>query len=561
MPLTGFRAFLRRHALSAGFVAVLVPLAVLLSLQSMWLARLERASTMARKAAIDNYLDTLVNEVERHYAAAAERALILPSQMFTEGAFQKAAMHWKKKPVEGVRRFFVVDFTREPFGNYLVFDPNSGILASPPASEETLSMIIAVTPWQMVSYGGAPAESAGFTVDERNPDFRILLNPITDDSSRVVGVAGMLLDTRFFLDELLPSLVRKIGPTFFPDAGRTDLSVCVLEGRGRVLRGQAGHEHESIRRLSFVFADMSLGVDVPERTPRVFERAGYAMNMAVSALLGALLLLALFVALRTASRAMKLSEMKSEFVSNISHELRTPLASIRVFGELLRGGKVQSGEKVREYGEYIESESLRLTRLINNILDFSGIESGRKTYRFARTDLSRVVQASVAAFELRLRHSGFDLSFEPPAEALPPVEVDADAIGQAVHNLLDNAVKYSGESRRIEVRITSKDAGVVLSVRDHGVGIPRFEQQKIFERFHRVSTGLVHDVKGSGLGLSIVHHIVKAHGGRVHVESEPERGSTFFLWLPAAGGEAPHEEPRAANAGTCDDDDDSGGDA
>ena len=121
---------------------------------------------------------------------------------------------------------------------------------------------------------------------------------------------------------------------------------------------------------------------------------------------------------------------------------------------------------------------------------------------------------------------------DDPADTLPPAMIDADAIGQAIHNLLDNAVKYSGESREVRVRLAREGDGALIAVQDRGIGIATEEQDKIFERFHRVSTGLLHEVKGSGLGLSIVHHIVQVHGGRITVLSEPGRGSTFTIHLP-----------------------------
>jgi two-component system phosphate regulon sensor histidine kinase PhoR len=252
------------------------------------------------------------------------------------------------------------------------------------------------------------------------------------------------------------------------------------------------------------------------------------------------------LALRIASREMKLSRMKNEFVSNVSHELRTPLASIRVFGEFLRLGRFDGADKAREYGDYIETESRRLTQLVNNILDFAGIESGRKTYRFERCDVREVVCQTLKTFEVRLRQSGFDIHVEGADVPLPPARIDAGAIAQSLSNLLDNAVKYSRDAGEITVSLRRQDDFIVIAVRDHGIGIPRDEQRKIFDRFHRVSTGLVHDVKGSGLGLAIVRHIVEAHRGRVTVESRPDEGSTFSIHLPV---EPPEPTALAAPAG------------
>jgi two-component system phosphate regulon sensor histidine kinase PhoR len=243
---------------------------------------------------------------------------------------------------------------------------------------------------------------------------------------------------------------------------------------------------------------------------------------------------------------MRLSQMKSDFVSNVSHELRTPLASIRVFGELLRLGKVESPEKVRAYGDFIETESRRLTQLINNILDLARIESGRKSYELASADLEEVVRDTLRTFRPSLEQAGFRLAWNPPAAPLPAVRLDASAIGQSLANLLDNAAKYSGEARDIEVGLARDGDFAVVEVADHGIGIARDEQAKIFDRFHRVATGLVHDVKGSGLGLAIVRHIAAAHGGTIEVDSRPGEGSRFRLRLPLAGG--PVESSAAATA-------------
>jgi signal transduction histidine kinase len=248
------------------------------------------------------------------------------------------------------------------------------------------------------------------------------------------------------------------------------------------------------------------------------------------------LLGAVGLAVGAVARQMHLSQMKSDFVSNVSHELRTPLSSIRVFGEYMRLGRVEKPEKIQQYGEYIEAESRRLTQLINNILDFSKIESAEKKYRFCEADIAELVEQAVAAFEVPLRDHGVRIAFS--ADAAPVLHVDKDAISQVIVNLLDNAVKYSNGRKDIEVRVTTKASEVRIEVQDHGIGIPAAEQKKIYEKFYRVGSTLVHDVKGSGLGLSIVEHVVKAHGGRVELVSAPGEGSTFTLVLPLNAGQA-----------------------
>ena len=531
------RQFLKLHRLWFGLGAVAIPLALLLGLQLKWLSSLERTSAIAEKAWLSNYIEAVSSEVEFFYRAQAERTLNIPDELFgrSEG---KLAAHLRKKTVEGVRAIFVTRFDamEGPWDGLLVFDPErSGWVEE--SDEETIfaAIDIALSPWEILANKGVLLTSHNMTVDEKDPSNRIILSPISDDACRVIGVAGLVLDTDYFKEDLLPRAIEKSLPKFFDGRTRRNLLITVRDREGQAVIGPSRvfeHEEEVVDGLTFVFSDWTLGLGSRGTTSEQWARTNFLLNLSLTVALAVVLLGGITFMLRTASREVRLSRMKSEFVSNVSHELRTPLASIRVFGEFLRLGRVQDADKSRRYGEYIENESRRLTQLINNILDFSKIESGAKRYELEPTDLDEIVRESIQTWAVGLKHRGVQLRYEPPAAAISEVVADGEAIRQALANLVDNAVKYSGDGKEIVVSLRRDQDRLDLSVRDVGIGISRSEQQKIFERFHRVGTGLVHDVNGSGLGLSIVQHIVLAHGGEILVDSEPGRGSTFSIRLP-----------------------------
>jgi signal transduction histidine kinase len=522
-----------RRVLWAGMAAVLLPLAVLLALQYLWLADLERNSAIARQAALKNYLETITKEVHYFYWKISERALNLPPEIFGEKNTGKAAVYFKKKEIEGARRLFIVSFlSRE---SMLFYDPEKAKMVAPKHSDETVAVWAAASPWSYLRKKGTKIKTTTLSVDQHDPKNRIIINPITDENYKLVGLAGMIVDEKFFINSILPKAIEASLPKF-EENEKSELLVVVRDGFNhqilpRDIKADPKKDRVS-HSFAFVFTDWYMSLQGDFASPEKWARANFAYNMTLSAVLAAVLLAGIALTIRTALREMKLSAMKNEFVSNVSHELRTPLSSIRVFGEFMRRGRVEDFEKVREYGSYIETESRRLTQLINNILDFSRIESGRKVYTFEDADLEEILAGTLATFTVRLRDKGFDVSYQGPDEPLPEIEVDPNAIDRAVANLLDNAVKYSDGDRVIQVRLDRTDDEAVISVTDRGIGIPRDQQEKIFDRFHRVSTGLVHDVKGSGLGLSLVRHIAEAHGGTVTVESEVGRGSTFTIHLP-----------------------------
>lgn len=234
---------------------------------------------------------------------------------------------------------------------------------------------------------------------------------------------------------------------------------------------------------------------------------------------------------RDVRREARLSDLRAHFVSSVSHELKTPLTAIRMFAERLRAKEHPTRAMLAEYLDTIVGESERLTRLLNNVLDLSRIEQDQKNYRREPTALAIVAKRAAAAMEYPLAQEGFTLNVQLE-NGVPPIAVDADAIEQAILNLLTNAMKYSGDSRVIDLRVRPENGHAVIDVADRGVGIPSSEHTRLTERFYRVRSAANDRISGTGLGLTLVDHVVRAHGGFLHVQSVVGEGSTFSIHLP-----------------------------
>lgn len=234
---------------------------------------------------------------------------------------------------------------------------------------------------------------------------------------------------------------------------------------------------------------------------------------------------------RDVRRDVRMAEMRSQFVASVSHELKTPLTAIRMFAETLRMGRPKNMEAQSEYLDTIVNESQRLTRLLNNVLDFSRIEKGKRIYHPEPASLSEIVHAAARTMDYPFSQQGFRLHVYTEDD-LPDVRVDRDALEQAILNLLSNAMKYSGNSRDIDLRLLRKDNHALIQVIDRGIGIEEREQRRIFDKFYRIPTPENKRTIGTGLGLALVSHIVKAQGGYVEVQSTHGKGSTFTIYLP-----------------------------
>ena len=256
---------------------------------------------------------------------------------------------------------------------------------------------------------------------------------------------------------------------------------------------------------------------------------------AAFALLLIVIVLGLGATYRVVRRESEMARLKSDFVANVSHDLKTPLSLIRMFAETLELGRAPDEATRREYYAVITRESERLTRLIDNVLDFSRIEGGRQRYDIAPHPVEPLVHEVMEAFRYQLAQRGFkaDVVVAPD---LPYALMDPAAVKQALANLVDNAIKYSGERRRLTVTARIEGDRVAIEVADEGHGIPAGETERIFEKFYRIGRSETQGSRGSGVGLALVKHIAVAHGGRVSVQSRPGEGSRFTLYLPVSGG-------------------------
>jgi len=296
-----------------------------------------------------------------------------------------------------------------------------------------------------------------------------------------------------------------------------------------------GGKMEMERTFTDVLPGLSLAIKYRGTTVADIGSKFLRYNYIVLAALSLLMIGGIWLTYRNVYKEMTLAKLKSDFVANVSHELRTPLALIRLYAETLELGRLTTKEKYQEYFRIIREESERLTALINNILDFSRIEAGRKEYEFRETNLADLVRTTLDSYRFQIEQHGFAFE-EKISSDIPPVIVDREAIARSLLNLVNNALKYSKDQKYIGVSLYRQNSRVNLEVQDHGIGIQKDEQEKIFEKFYRCGDPLVHNIKGSGLGLSLVRHIARAHGGEVLVESAPEKGSKFTIALPLGPG-------------------------
>jgi two-component system, OmpR family, phosphate regulon sensor histidine kinase PhoR len=349
---------------------------------------------------------------------------------------------------------------------------------------------------------------------------------ITGSVQNRMHVAGIVLDAESFVRDVLRHKLEEAA------GGEFNLSVIrTSDNRPIYSTGSFGREGERQTKDLWLFPHYSLGIRLRGQTIEDLVAERFYRNLSLLALLDIMIIAGVWFVYRTIRREMELTQLKTDFVSNVSHELRTPLSLIRMFGETLEMGRVTSEEQRQEYYSTIVRESERLTGLVNNVLNFSRMESGRKEYHLESVDLNEIVINVTSRYAPQIEQLGFRIDTQM-GDSLPLLQADRQAVSEAVLNILDNAVKYSGSARSIRVATGIAGPCLFVEVEDHGIGIAPQEQSQIFDKFFRSSSESVRQTKGSGLGLTLVQHIMKAHKGEVTLKSRVGEGSIFRLSFP-----------------------------
>jgi two-component system phosphate regulon sensor histidine kinase PhoR len=370
------------------------------------------------------------------------------------------------------------------------------------------------------------SQPLSIVLKEIDPAIDLILVPVISASgSPRPKVAGLFVDTRCFVEDVV---VRK-----FNEMNDGNLAFATTADNGEFLFNSESETNPTFEKSEslWILPDLHLQVKIKGTTLHDLSRQRIRNHLFFLLASNLLLFAGIIILMSNVSRAVNLAKMKSDFVANVSHELRTPLALIRMYAETLEMGRIRSHEKQQRYYRTIMNECSRLTKLVNNILDFAKIESHKKEYVFQSIQPDLWLKDALSIYQFHLDQSGFELMVDMNG-LYPKIFADREAITQALTNLLDNAMKFSGESRKIQISMENKNNSIVLAITDFGVGIALSDQKHLFEKFYRVGSGLIHEVKGTGLGLSLVKHIMNVHQGRVEVKSESGKGSTFTLIFP-----------------------------
>lgn len=548
--------------LAAGLaIVVAIPMAVLFYFQFRSLNDIEKTSAVVLRQLSSDTADSLTETVEAYLKRPYFGVILRVPQARIEPldlAYIDPIMHDALQESPFVSSFFVWS-ERGPHGNqWLAYDHQSA--AQPAVNVERRfredSIFGAKLLPRLHQLVKARMAIVTFTEEINGRPYYVQAQLRFESFARerMTSVVAFAVDAERLRREFIPALLRDRLANVQQPIGFPSLEAAVLAEDGtRIFESDPSRSDDvpvDERSFPVVFFDkelLSFAAPFEQQREIWGLRTGYGPQaiadivsastrpqMALMVVLAVAMALGVFLVAGAAAREVRVAELKSNFVASVSHDLKTPLALIQLFAETLELGRVRTPERAQEYYQIINGEAKKLTRLIENMLDFSRMEAGLRPYRMEPADLGEVVTRVLARMETQFAQGHFVVKTEIAA-GLPRVLADEGATVQAIENLLANAIKYSGDAKQIDVTAQRRGDHVEIGVSDHGIGISRREQSRIFRKFYRVQRELGGGPQGTGLGLAIVDHTMRGHGGFVRVTSEPHQGSTFTLHFPIPG--------------------------
>lgn len=352
---------------------------------------------------------------------------------------------------------------------------------------------------------------------------------ITENKAGAFRVVGFLIDAELFVQDLVGPRLQVIArDQFILSVSKKNETTPLYS----TLSLDSLTASEALTKDFWQFPDYQLGISAQGSSLKKLIDERTTTNLLLLISLDVILIIAVILVFRNVKKEVQLAQNKADFVSNVSHEIRTPLALISMFAETLEMGRVNSEEKKQEYYSIISKETHRLSGIVNKILNFSQTEANKKVLNIESISLTKSIHEVLTTYDFHLKNKGFEYLFDDKGEL--HVRADKEAFVEIIINLIDNAIKYSADKKRIEISTGSENSFGFVAVKDHGIGISAMDQKHIFDKFYRVSSGDLAKSKGTGLGLSLVKQLIEAQQGKITVSSSLGNGSIFTLYFPIA---------------------------
>lgn len=358
------------------------------------------------------------------------------------------------------------------------------------------------------------------------PEYSFLIFILESDDELNLGIFTIRTE-QFILENLFPRTQQ---------IAEDKMNILVFEkNQNRIIfSNQAIDDVSEVQKSKelWLFPNYLVGIQLTGSTLDDLVKKRVYTVLILIVLFNVLVILGIWMLYYNIKREIELAKIKNDFVSNVSHDLRTPLAMLSMYSETLLMGRVKDDKKKQEYYEIIQEETNRLNGIVNNILNFSRIENNKSNYQFSNASLNEIIDDILRVYKYELSSKGFTCKFIPDND-LSLINIDQNAIKDAVINLLSNSIKYCNQKKYIEIQTGKYNAYQFIEIKDHGIGISEKDQKLIFDKFYRVTEeNLAHKAPGSGLGLSIIKHIMDAHNGDIVVKSKLNEGSSFKLLFP-----------------------------